>query len=207
MARVTSFRPPKKIQQRQLELRARLWPGLQPGDLWSRHTHDGFSTIPSTMPLVLSIIDDLSNGRPASMTYLDLWTRAYDEGFVTLARPREMAFHSGFTTQRAERTWRQKLDVLAELGFIDIKSGPNGPASYALLLNPYLVIKRHHEEKNVGLREDKFNALVARALEIGDRTFAPPAPTPPPGSATQPPGFFVVPTPTPKEEESESTGR
>ncbi len=166
---------------------------------------DGFSTIPSTMPLVLSIIDDLSNGRPASMTYLDLWTRAFDEGFVTLAKPREMAFHSGFTTQRAERTWRQKLDVLAELGFIDLKSGPNGPASYALLRNPYLVIKRHHEEKNVGLREDKFNALVARALEIGDRTFAPPVPAPVPVTITPPPGFFVVPTPSPKGE-MESTG-
>ena len=129
------MRPPKRIHQRQLELRARLWPGLKSGDLWSRHTHDGFSTIPSTMPLVLLIVDDLSNGRPAPMTYLDLWTRAFDEGFVTLAKPREMAFHSGFTTQRAERTWRQKLDVLAELGFIDLKSGPNGPASYALLWN------------------------------------------------------------------------
>jgi hypothetical protein len=176
MARVASFRPPKKILQRQLELRARLWPGLNPGDVWNRLTHDGFSTIPSTMPLVMAIIDDMSDGRPASMTYLDLWTRAYDEGFVTLAKPREMAFHAGFTTQRAERTWRQKLDVLAELKFIDIKSGPHGPASYALIWNPYLVIKWHHDQKVTGLREDKFNALVARALEIGDRTFAPPAP-------------------------------
>jgi len=165
---------------RQLELRARLWPGLDPAHLWNRHTHDGFSTIPSTMPLIMSIMDDMSNGRPVSMPYLDLWTRAYDEGFVTLAKPREMAFHSGFITQRAERTWKQKLDVLAELRFIDLKSGPSGPASYALIWNPYMVIKWHHEQKKTGLREDKFNALVARALEIGDRTFAPPAPPPPP---------------------------
>jgi hypothetical protein len=175
-------RPLKKIQQRQLELRARLWPELNAADLWSRYTHDGFSTIPSTMPLVMSIIDDLSNGRPASMTYLDLWTRAYDEGFVTLAKPREMAFHAGFTSQRAERTWKQKLDVLAELKFIDLKSGPSGPHSYALFWNPYSVIHWHHERKSPGLREDKFNALVARALEIGDRTFAQPAPEKAPSS-------------------------
>jgi hypothetical protein len=175
-----STRPPKKIQQRQLELRARLWPGLNQSDLWNRLTHDGFSTIPSSMPLIMSIIDDLSNGRPASMTYLDLWTRAFDEGFVTLAKPREMAFHAGFTTQRAERTWKQKLDVLAELNFIDLKSGPSGPASYALIWNPYVVIKWHHDQKAIGLREDKFNALVARSLELGDRTFAPPAPPLPP---------------------------
>ena len=191
-------RPPKKIQQRQLELRARLWPELDMSRLWNRLTHDGFSTIPSTMPLMMSIMDDLSKGRPVSSTYLDLWTRAYDEGFVTLAKPREMAFHAGFSTQRAERTWRQKLDILAELGFIDLKSGPSGPASYALLWNPYLVIKGHHERKTPGLREDKFNALVARALEIGDRMFAPPvpaAPVVPMPSAFTP--FIVPPAPPP----------
>jgi hypothetical protein len=160
------------------------------------------------MPLIMSIIDDLSNGRPASMPYLDLWTRTYDEGFVTLAKPREMAFHAGFTTQRAERTWKQKLDVLAELGFIDLKSGPSGPASYALLWNPYLVIKGYHDRKETGLREDKFNALVARALEIGDRTFAPPAPVTFPAAPTH--SLFIVPAAGPssatKTGETESTG-
>jgi hypothetical protein len=166
-------RPPKKILQRQLELRAKLWPELNQMDLWSRHTHDGFSTVPSAIPLIMSIMDDLSKGRPVASTYLELWTRAYDEGFVTLAKPREMAFHAGFTTQRAERTWKQKLEILAELGFISLKSGPSGPASYALLLNPYLVIKRHRDMGTPGLREDKYNALVARASEVGDKSFNP----------------------------------
>lgn len=177
MARVP--RPPKKILQRQLELRSRLWPELNPADLWSRHTHDGFSTIPSALPLIMSIMDDMSQGGPVSSTYLELWTRAYDEGFVTLSKPREMAFHAGFTTQRAERTWKQKLETLAELGFISLKSGPSGPASYALLLNPYAVIKHHHDHRSPGLREDKYNALVARASEIGDTSFAPPSPVAP----------------------------
>jgi|SRR5580692_510362 hypothetical protein len=193
-------RPVKRIQQRQLELRARLWPGLDPAVLWHRHTHDGFTTVPSTMPLIMSIMDDMSKGSPVSSTYLDLWTRAYDECFVTLAKPREMAFHAGFSTQRAERTWRQKLDVLAKFGFIDLKSGPSGPASYALILNPYLVIKDHHDQKTPGLREDKYNALVARALEIGDKTFAPPAPPPPaipelPAGSVAPFPFGWAPTP------------
>jgi len=108
-----------------------------------------------------------------------------------------MAFHAGFTTQRAERTWRQKLDVLAELRFIDIKSGATGSASYALLWNPYVVIKLHHDNKNDGLREDKFNALVARALEIGDRTFAPAEPATVPIPPVTPPSLFVVPTTAP----------
>jgi hypothetical protein len=195
------LRPPKKILQRQLELRARLWPDLNPADLWSRHTHDGFTTVPSSIPLIMSIMDDLSKGRPVSSTYLELWTRAYDEGFVTLSKPREMAFHAGFSTQRAERTWKQKLHILDELGFIALKSGPSGPASYALLLNPYRVIKRHYEEKTPGLREDKYNALVARAAEIGDASFNPEQPAfaaPPVGWGTpQIPGVVVTGFPAP----------
>ncbi|UZE49050.1 hypothetical protein ONR75_30810 [Rhodopseudomonas sp. P2A-2r] len=203
--RIPGFaRPKKKIQQRQLELRARLWPELDENELWTRHTHDGFSTIPSGLPLIMSIMDDLSKGRPVSMTYLDLLTRAYDECFVTLAKPKEMAFHSGFTTQRAERTWKQKLEILADLGFIDLKSGSSGPASYALIKNPYLVIGRHHASKTPGMREDKFNALVARAIEIGDKSFSPPTvpatPTFPQGPVPGGPnplqsGFTALPLP------------
>jgi hypothetical protein len=192
-------RPPKKIAQRQLELRAQLWPELKESDLWSRHTHDGFSTIPSTMPLIMSIMDDLSKGRPVSLTYLDLWTRAFDEAFVTLSKPREMSFHSGFSTQRAERTWKQRLGILAELGFINLKGGASGPASYALILNPYHVIRRRHEEKTPGLREDKYTALVARAIEIGDKSFAPPVEPPalPIAATATPPPFSSPITATP----------
>ena len=117
------------------------------------------------MPLIMTIMDDLSE--PVSSTYIDLWCRAFDECFVTLSKPREMAFHSGFTGQRGERTWRERMKILNELGFIDIKEGPSGPMSYALILNPYLVIRRLMLSKRPGVRTDKYNALMERAGEIG----------------------------------------
>jgi hypothetical protein len=166
----TLFTPPKprkKIAQRQLELRGRLWPHHVDGHIWQRKHHNGFATIPRTMPLMLTIMDDLSDGKPVSATYNELWCRAFDECFVTLSKPREMAFHAGFTGQRGERTWRERMKILAELGFIDIKEGPSGPMSYALILNPYLVIRRHLHQKHPGIRVDKYNALMERAGEIG----------------------------------------
>jgi hypothetical protein len=123
-------KPRKKIAQRQLELRARLWPGLNESFIWQRKKHDGFTTTPRTMPLMISIMDDLSEGQPVSSTYLELWCRAFDECFVTLSKPREMAFHAGFTGHRGERTWRSRMKILADLGFIDIREGPSGPLSY-----------------------------------------------------------------------------
>lgn len=160
-------KPRKKIAQRQLDMRTRLWPDVTDGHLWHRKRHDGYTTVPRTMPLILSIMDDLANGQPVGMTYLELWSRAFDDSFVTLSKPRQIAFHAGFGTQRAERTWRSRMRILADLGFIDIKPGASGPMSYALIYNPYLVIRRHHEQGTPGIREDKFNALAERAGEIG----------------------------------------
>jgi hypothetical protein len=83
--RIVVSNPRKKIAQRQVDLRARLWPTIADGHLWRRKFHDGYTTVPRTMPLILSIMDDLANGQPVGMTYLELWGRAFDESFVTLS--------------------------------------------------------------------------------------------------------------------------
>jgi hypothetical protein len=168
--------PRRKITKRQFDLRKRLWPEVADEWLWSRHTHDGFTSMPRCMPLIMSIMDDLAKGQPVSSTYLDLWCRAYDESFVTLSKPREMAFHAGFDGQRAERTWRGRLMILAELNFISLREGPSGPASYALVFNPYKVVLWHYEKKTPGLLAAKYHALLERASEIGDESLAVPAP-------------------------------
>ena len=101
----------KKIAQKQLKLRERLWPSLDEARLWLRTEKAGFTTIPRTMPLILQIMDALSKGKPVSSTYLEIWCRAYDDCFVTLAKPVELAFYSGFTGQRALATWRSRMQV------------------------------------------------------------------------------------------------
>ena len=159
-------KPRGKISERQLALRKKLWPDLTANHIWNRHHHDGFASVPRTMPQMLSIMDDLKKGHPVSSTYLELWSRAFDESFVTLSKPREIAFAAGFTGQRGERTWRERMQVLAEFGFIDLKEGSAGPMSYAVIFNPYLVIDALYKANKGNVRADKYNALVARALEI-----------------------------------------
>ena len=157
----------KKIAEKQLELRKKLWPDLDESRLWVRQKKDGFTTVPRSMPLFLKIMNELSEGMPLASTYLDLWCRSWDECFVTLNREKEMAFHAGFTGQRAVMTWRARMKKLAELGFIDLKPGPSGDMSYAIIWNPYEVIKKLHSDKHPGLVEDSYNALIGRASEIG----------------------------------------
>ena len=134
--------------------------------LWSM-SNDGWVALPRLMPLMLSIMDDLSGkGFPVSCTYLELWSRIrIEESFLALNRPEEMAFHAGFEGQRALRTWKDRVQRLANLGFIGVKCGPLGALSYAVIYNPYHIIRRAHLKGLV--QENKWQALVIRANEVG----------------------------------------
>ncbi len=161
MARGTA----RSILRRQLDARKKLWPNLSDDMLWSMD-NEGWVALPRLMPLMMSIMDDLSGkGVPVSRTYLELWTRIrIEESFVALNRPEEMAFHAGFEGQRALRTWKDRMNRLANLGFIGVMPGPLGDLSFAVIYNPYHVIKRAYLAKHV--HENKWQALVIRANEV-----------------------------------------
>jgi hypothetical protein len=161
MARNTA----RSILQRQLDARRKLWPELTDDMLWSMDK-EGWVALPRLMPLILSIMDDLSGkGFPVSRTYLELWSRMrIEESFLALNRPEEMAFHAGFEGQRAVRTWKDRIQRLGNLGFIGLKPGPLGDLSYAVIYNPYHVIKRAYLAGQV--HENKWQALAVRANEV-----------------------------------------
>ena len=152
--------------------------------LWHRKKKQGFVTIPRTMPLIINIIDSLApKGKPVGGTYLDLWCRVFDEMIVNLDKPQDMAFSAGFRGQRGVQTWNGRIVILSRLGFIRLAPGSNGARSYALILNPYTVIKSRRSKIEKAL----FNVLAERAATIkaNDLTDESPAPTllPPPAAA------------------------
>lgn len=163
--------PIKNIAKQQIKLRNGLWPDLSEEQLWSRHMYNGFSTIPKAMPLILDIMDDLAAGRRVSLVYLELWCRAYDDSFAVLSKQQEIAFNGGVGGQRAVATWKTRLKTLEKLGFIKLAPGPSGDCSYALILNPYLVVRDLYENKK-GVTQDKYNALLARASEVSDNSLS-----------------------------------
>lgn len=154
------------IAQKQLDQRNALWPGIEPY-LWNRKANKGFATIPKTMPLILKIMDEMSNGKPVSSTYLGLWCATWDNSFVNISKANEMAHATGFTGQRAEYTWGARMKILKDLFFIDIKPGKSGPISHVIIFNPHKVIQHHRQKKTPGLVEASYNMLIDRALDIG----------------------------------------
>lgn len=187
-ARMATVREKGAIAKKQIAQRDLLWPSAEPW-LWNRKTNKGFATIPKTMPIILQIMDDLSNGKPVSSTYLGLWCETWDNSMASLAKQQELAQAAGFGGQRAVYTWMGRMQLLKELSFIDIKAGKSGPMSSVIIWNPHWIIRRHYAQKTPGLVDAHFNALVERALEIGandmfDEIPAPAAPSPPPAPPT-----------------------
>lgn len=162
-----------KAKQSSLKMRAHLWPEIQDKALWLREddTRKGFTTMPRTMPMFINLIQDISkyvaNGKsvPAGKSYLVLWCRVFDEGFLKIDQEAAAALEAGYTGERNVTTWREHLRVLKDLGFIDYRSGPAGPCQFILLLNPYQAVKALRSKKWV--QEDAYTALLQRALEIG----------------------------------------
>lgn len=163
---MASVREVSAIAKKQLAQRELLWPGSE-DHLWNRKANKGFATIPKTMPLILQIMDDLSNGKPLSSTYLGLWCETWDNSMVNISIQQVMAHAAGFTGQRATYTWASRMQLLHKLNFIDIKPGKSGPISHVIIWNPHKVIRWHQQQNTAGLVQANFNALLERALEIG----------------------------------------
>ncbi len=161
-----------QLNAKRLELRRQYWPDVPEAALWHRKESKGFITIPRVLPIVLSIMDDMSKNRPLSSTYFVLWCRTFDENMVTTMSPEQMAFEAGFGGQRGAQTWKSRMQILADLGFIMAQPGANGPFSHVLILNPVLVIRRHRETRKAKVLDAKFNALASRASEIGATDFS-----------------------------------
>lgn len=159
-----------RMTRKREKLRKKFWPEITEEDLWLRKNTKGFGTIPRGLTIIMGIMNSLTRGKPLSSTYITLWCYVFDEMMITISKPRLMALESGFTGQRAENTWRDRMKKLEELGFIKSTAGASGDFHYVLLLNPYLVVKSLKENKDYNVPDNLYNTLVDRIDEIGEVT-------------------------------------
>ncbi|HID06131.1 MAG TPA: hypothetical protein EYP10_03175 [Armatimonadetes bacterium] len=124
--------------------------------------------MPRTIPLIGAIADLMAGkGKPVTSTYLELWCRCNEQGFVNVSKHSDVSFASGFSGERGISTWKQRLRKLEALGFVSIQSGTAGDIHYVQIWNPYLVIKHHAEADTEGFSDKHYNAYLDRYYEIG----------------------------------------
>lgn len=161
----------------ELTLRNALFPGAE-SRLWDKSKHKGFTSIPKTLPYIGLILDDMSEkGKPLGAIYQILWSYTWDaNGFVRLGNLSDFAFVAGFRGERGERTLRDRLKALEQLGFIELKAHGSNPTGFVFIPNPHRVIlelNAAHQAADAAakaklpvLRDETFNAFLVRALDV-----------------------------------------
>jgi hypothetical protein len=87
----------------------------------------------------MQAIDAQWKGALAGHTLFCLWARCPDHVFMTIEHAVTFAAEAGFTGVRAVDTWRKRMKILRDLGFLLAKPGPSGEFPYILLMNPIVL--------------------------------------------------------------------
>jgi len=161
----TSGQPKITAEQKRVNLREQIFPGCA-GELWNRKQVNGFTTIPRTLNLIMTLIDQLTDrkkGHDLSRTYFELWCRAYDDYFIEVSDADAFAFAAGYVTR--VRSWEERISVLAELGFVKVAPNGNKKQGYILLVDPHRVVKQLKADGKI--TAEWWGAYTKRASDIG----------------------------------------
>jgi len=152
---------PAEIKREQL--RDQLFPGSA-NEIYDRNVHDGFSTVPRTLGLMLTPLEQLAEkGKNVSRVYSELWFRTPDCKFIEVDDEDGIAYASGLSVRR----WRERIDILQELGFVKVK--PNGARKYGYIFLPNpneLAVKLRKDDK---VSDEWWGAFTKRCSKIGYR--------------------------------------
>jgi hypothetical protein len=148
--------------QNQLDIH---FPNIHQLWVWNRKRNDGWITIPRTLPIAMQAIDAQSKGAPAGHTLFCLWARCPDHVFMTIEHPATFAAEAGFTGVRAVDTWRKRMKILRNLGFLLAKPGPSGEFHYIFLMNPIASLERLHDMKLI--QDGLYSRFIDRIAENG----------------------------------------
>jgi len=162
LPRPIAFKQKKpQVEVRLEQLRDQLFPGSA-GEIWDRTVHDGYSSIPRTIGLILTLLEQLADkGKNVSRVYSELWFRTTDCKLIEVEDEPDIAYASGLSARR----WRERIDLLEELGFV--KVAPNGAKQYGYIFLPNpndvaIALRKSGEVSN-----EWWGAFVKRCSKIG----------------------------------------
>jgi len=152
-----------------------------PKDVWAlqKLKQTGWAKVPRSLPLVLRAIELIkewpavagpkaTQGRRLTVVYLDLWCHQdrENDGIVTLQDVETRAMFSGLTGSRAQSSWKKRIKLLQDLGFIKIFGTGGKPIHSVLLMNPHIVIWQQATALKVAAADRKASAIREEFIEI-----------------------------------------
>lgn len=173
MAQTPSTLPRPRVTaaaRRRMDFRRQIWPEVEEDELWDRKEFTGFTTIPRTLSIIMRIIDEIDRVN-AGRVYFDLWCRSFDDYVIEIRDEYDAAYSSGYSGQRAVRSWRERVAVLESVGFVKAQRASHGAYRLILVVDPHRTVEKLHAKKKV--TEESWMALNALMISIGSRRRTP----------------------------------
>src|SRR5437773_952761 len=120
-------------------LRESLWPNS--GDkVWKSTNEVRFFQAPRSLPLFLRLLREknICGKLDPSRVYEEFFSRHWGQGIVEVLDEDDHAYCAGYDGPRALRTWRERVNALAEVGFIRVFTKANRKIGYVILVDPRL---------------------------------------------------------------------
>lgn len=127
----------------------------------------GWTRMPRTVPMISGLIDFLSAKEKPGRLYTVLWGYEYGDGLVEISDPAHFALEAGYFTSRAERTFTERMKILAELGFVEAKQVGSREYGVVLLADPHRVVSEMKATKGSKVPENWWSAFSLRCSDIG----------------------------------------
>src|SRR5437667_9813910 len=109
----------RKADVRREQERLLLFADVPKEEPWS-NSLKGWSWVPRTMPLILQAIRLMSKGTSAAETYFALWCNCVSESIVEMNNRPMLIASAGYTGPSNERTWKDRIRNLAQLGILKL---------------------------------------------------------------------------------------
>jgi hypothetical protein len=81
----------------------------------------------------------------------------------------EHASAAGFFSNRAVRSWQERMKILEKIGFIKTKKIGNQAFKFVLLVHPTVAVKRLRDKKKVS--DEWWDAYRARQIEVKEESY------------------------------------
>ena len=163
-------------RKRRTALKNEFWPKEI---AWQPPDEVGYFNAPRTLSLVLCALrlKSVSDQKDPSLVYVDLLSNQMGEGVVELGIEEDHAFACGYTNAR---TWRDRMKVLEDAGFIKASSGGNRNYARVLIIHPTVAMQGLYESgklsktlwetyraRQIAVKEPAFKELVEARTATG----------------------------------------
>lgn len=159
---------PKK--DKRLSTRMNLWPDSKAlvydpnkadGDISDDERVGGYSRIPRILPMAAALVNRIGGTVNAGSLLQVLWSHDFGYGFLDVSAE-EMLFEAGYSHngKRADRNWKERMEILVDLGLVKTKRRRNQEHGYILLIDPYLAISMLKVSRPSEISEPWWNHFI-----------------------------------------------